>query len=101
MLASVLVARSKLTLLAAGQANESKRWGLRQGKRLQLADQEDGRLAPQSNHLIGVWMPGSFLDQRWEKVKKQSEKAISSRMSSLRRGMCSFLPSCHLQVDGF
>ena len=25
---------------------------------------EDGRLAPQNNHLFGVWMPGSLLDQR-------------------------------------
>ena len=28
------------------------------------ADREDGRLAPQNNHLLGVWMPGSFIDQR-------------------------------------
>ena len=28
------------------------------------SDQEDGRLAPQNNHLIGIWMPGSFIDQR-------------------------------------
>jgi len=25
---------------------------------------EDGRLAPQNNHLVGVWMPGSFIEQR-------------------------------------
>ena len=25
---------------------------------------EDGRLAPQNNHLIWVWMPGFFIDQR-------------------------------------
>ena len=25
------------------------------------ADQEDGRLAPQNNHLLGAWMPGSFI----------------------------------------
>ena len=30
----------------------------------ELADQQDGRLAPQNNHLIGVWMPGSFIEQR-------------------------------------
>ena len=28
------------------------------------ADREDGRLAPPDNHLIGVWMPGSFVNQR-------------------------------------
>ena len=29
-----------------------------------LADSEDGRLMPQNNHLIWVWMPGSFIEQR-------------------------------------
>jgi len=28
------------------------------------ADREDGRLVPQNHHLIGVQMPGSFIDQR-------------------------------------
>ena len=28
------------------------------------SDQEDGRLAPQNNRLIGVRMPGSFINQR-------------------------------------
>ena len=28
------------------------------------ADREDGRLAPQDNPLLGVWTPGSFVDQR-------------------------------------
>ena len=64
------VKKSKLALLAARQEV------LRQGKWLysKAADQEDGRLAPQNNHLIGVWMPDSFLDQRWgrwvSKVKR-------------------------------
>ena len=26
------------------------------------ADQEDGRLMFQNNHLVGVWMSGSFMD---------------------------------------
>jgi len=42
-----------------------------------LPDQEDGRLMSQNNHLIGIWMPGSFIDQRWGKVRKQSKKAIN------------------------
>ena len=29
-----------------------------------IGDLEDHWLAPQNNHLIGVWMPGSFIDQR-------------------------------------
>ena len=28
------------------------------------ANREDGRLVPQNNHLIWVWLPGSFIDQR-------------------------------------
>ena len=28
------------------------------------ADREDGRLASQNNHLVGVWMPVSFMGQR-------------------------------------
>ena len=72
-------------LLAADQANESKTWGVEARETTsigELVDQEDGRLAPQNNHLIGVWRPGSFLDQRWGKVKKQSKKAISSAVVS-------------------
>ena len=37
------------------------------------AEGENGRLMSQNNHLIGIWMPGSFIDQRggWRsKVKK-------------------------------
>ena len=26
------------------------------------ADQKDGRLMSQSNHFVGVWMPGSFIE---------------------------------------
>ena len=29
-----------------------------------LADREDGRLMSPKNHLIGVWMPVSFIEQR-------------------------------------
>ena len=39
-----------------------------------LADWEDGRLAPQNNHLVGVWMLDYFMDQRWGQVQKQSKK---------------------------
>ena len=37
----------------------------------ELADQEDGRLMSQNNHRVWVWMPGSFMNQRWREVKKQ------------------------------
>ena len=39
-------------------------------------DQEDGRLMSQNNHLLGVWMPGSFINQRLGKTCKQSKKTI-------------------------
>ena len=42
----------------------------------ELCDLEDGRLMSQNNHLVKAWTPGSFMDQRWEEVKKQSKKAI-------------------------
>ena len=29
-----------------------------------LADQKDGRLISQNNHLFSVWMPDSFIEQR-------------------------------------
>ena len=53
--------------------------------------QRDGWLAPQSNRLIRAWLPGSFMDQRWGEVRKQSKKTIQSlqmspRMANLRQG---------------
>ena len=42
----------------------------------ELTDQEDGRLKSQNNHLVMVWIPGSFMDQRWELGgEKMNEKA--------------------------
>ena len=53
-----LVTESRLPLLATWQANESETcWG-----KEEPAAQEDGRLVPQNNHLIGVWKPGSCID---------------------------------------
>ena len=43
----------------------------------ELVDQEYGRLISQNNHLVWVWMPGSFMNQRWREVRKQSKKAIN------------------------
>ena len=37
----------------------------------ELADQADGRLMSQNNHLIGDWMPGSFIERGWGNVKKK------------------------------
>ena len=61
-------------------------------------------LVPQNNHLIWVWMPYSFIDQRWEEMRKQSKKAFNledvSTNGKPQEGdmlISSFLPS--LQVD--
>ena len=54
--------------------------------------EEDGRLIPQNNHFIGVWMLGSFIDQGrgrgGNKVKRPLILQISPRMASLGQGMC-------------
>ena len=39
----------------------------------ELADGEDGRLMSQNNHLIGIWMLGSFMGE----VRKQSKRAVN------------------------
>ena len=41
-----------------------------------LANCEDGKLMSQNNNLIGVWMPGSFIEQRGKQARKSSQKAI-------------------------
>ena len=40
----------------------------------ELADQEDGRLMSQNNQLVGAWMPGSFMDQRWGRRGSEETK---------------------------
>ena len=65
------------------------------------ADQEDGRLMSQNNHLIGVWMPSSFVDQSlgWgqgNKVKKAIHLANISENGKPQAGGCvdfNFFPS--------
>ena len=61
---------------------EMRCWG-REGTLIgEPADQEDGSLAPQINHLIRVWMPGCFIDQR-----ERSNEELKSK--GRRRGRCS------------
>ena len=62
-----LVTESKLTLLATWQANESQRQGAEARNTTlsrKLADLEEGRLMSRNNHLMWVWKPDSFIDQR-------------------------------------
>ena len=79
------------------------------------ADWEDGRLVPQNNHLIGVWMPGSFIDQRErsneelktkgrrERERQRGSKVkASSVLRDIAKGMTSLWKGCvnlfHSQV---
>ena len=39
------------------------------------ADREDGRLISQRNHLVRVWMPGSFLDSEREREREREREA--------------------------
>ena len=62
-----VVTKSKLSLLAAQQANETERQGVEASNTPlfgELADLKDGTIKSQNTHLLGVWMPGSFMDQR-------------------------------------
>ena len=76
------VTKSKLALLTTQQADESERRG-GEAKNMTLfrkpADQIDGRLTSRSNHLIGAWMPGSFIESEREtqggsKVERQNRE---------------------------
>ena len=95
-LLSLRVTESKFALLTARQANESKRWGVEARDTTLFrkpADWEVGRLMSQHNHLVGVWMPGSFMDQRWggrwgNKVYRPLALKISPRMAASGRGVC-------------
>ena len=70
-------------------------------------DWEDGRLVPQNNRLIGVWMPGSFTDQRErsneelktkgriERERQRGSKVkASSVLQNISEGMSSLWKRC-------
>ena len=62
----LLPSPSLLSLLHDRTINHEMRcWGV--GK---LADKEYGRQMSQNNHLIGVWLPGSFIKQRVMEMRK-------------------------------
>ena len=60
------VTQSKLSLLAARRPVNRRRGVETRNMTLfgKPAGREDGRLKSQNNHLIGVWMPVSFIAQR-------------------------------------
>ena len=48
------------------------------------ADREDGRLISQSNHLVRVWMPVSFMDSERER-EREREKQRGTKVESQNR----------------
>ena len=53
-----------------------------------LVDLENGRLVSQNNHLVGVQIPGSFVEHRRGGVEvKTIILQISPGMASLKEGM--------------
>ena len=61
------VTEAKLTLLTTWQASKSGKEMLKQGIGSVFgkpADQKDGRLVSQKNHLMGFWMPVYFIEHR-------------------------------------
>ena len=84
---------------------ETRCWGKKETLIGEPADREDGRLVPQNNHLIGVWMPDSFIDQRERsneelkskgriKEMQRGRKEKSSVLQIISKGMPSLLKGC-------
>ena len=86
---------------------ETRSWGKKETLNGEPADQGDGRLKPQNNHLIGVWMPDSFIDQRERsneelkskgRIKKEMQWGRkvkgSSVLQNISKGMPSLLKGC-------
>ena len=77
------VTESKLALLASHNRPMSLRdqvllQGIRpyseSGMNEKIADYFEQ--TSQNNHLVKVWMPSCFIDQRWGEVRKESKKTI-------------------------
>ena len=73
------VTESKLTLLTTRQANERRDEVLRQGIRLYSGSQLTEKKVPQNNHLVQVWMPGSFIDQRESNEELKSKDRLEGK----------------------
>ena len=75
-LVDLLLSPSSHRMTGQGIRN-TKCWGKEETLIGEPADLEDGRLVPQNNHFIEVWVPGSYIDQRWGEMRKHSKKAIN------------------------
>ena len=70
---------------------------------IQKADQQDVRLASQNNHLVGVWMPVSFMGQRWgegEETKKTMPLILQIFLEWQASGMGVLVSSFLLSAGG-
>ena len=77
-------------------------WGKGNTLTRKPAQQEDSRLVPQNNHLSGVWMPDSFIEQReksneeWKskgKIERES-KVKGSSVLDISKGMTCLWKRC-------
>ena len=64
------------------------------------ADPEDGRLVPHNRHRIGVWMPGSFINQRERSNEEPKSKGrIQRERQWAGKAKRIFSLAQHLQKD--
>jgi len=85
---------------------ETRWWGQEETLFGKPADWEGGRLAPQNNHLIRVWMPGFFIERERSNEELKSKGRIererqwgsqvkgSSVLHSISKGMASLWKEC-------
>ena len=109
------VTESKLALLASHNRPMSLRdqvllQGIRPYSESGMTEKIAGYFeqTSQNNHLVKVWMPSCFIDQRWGEVRKESKKTIyflqiPPRVTSLGPGdvLISFFLPCAYRWTGF
>ena len=59
------------------QRSETRYWGKEYSFIQKASWPRKWRANHKNNHIMGVWMPGSFIGQRCGEVKKQSKKVIN------------------------
>ena len=79
-IALLLPSLSSLCLLLGrpmSQRSETRCWGKEYSFIQKASWPRKWRANHKNNHIMGVWMPGSFIGQRCGEVKKQSKKVIN------------------------
>ena len=73
----------------------------RQGTRLSwTVGWEDGRVMSQSNHVVRVWMTGSFIEPEGEKLWETKVKRQNRELETLRKQSKKGLQFCRTCQDG-